>query len=165
MDKLYQYLSPFIAAVLASYITHMLMIRSKKFDVLFQERIPACKAILKRLVSIKRYCLAGLAEYSGSEFSPRLEDLPEHDQGSALTHRTDLSFLAEENQIFLSKSSRRALIELDAQLGLLCNVELQLAGSQPHADAASLAEDTYGMTVTAIDECIDRLYNDLKLPR
>jgi len=164
MEELYKYLSPFIAAFLASYGTYLFTIRGKKYDILLRERITAFKTVQQRIVSLKRYCLAMIAEYEGNEFAPHFEGLSDEDKMSALEHRAKLSHIVEDNLIFLSHSSRKSLNELDGQLSLLCNLELLLAGN-PDETIKSSAKSAYDATFSIIESCIDELYSELKLPK
>jgi hypothetical protein len=164
MDDILKYLWPVLAGLLASCVTYLLTIRSKKYDILLKERIPAFKSIQQRIVSLKRYCDAQLAEHQGNEFAPRFDDLPDDSRTNALGHRTLLGNVVQQNLIFLSPGSRKSLQELDAQLSLLCNLELVLAGD-PDERIASSAPSAYEATLKRIEECVNSLYSELKLPK
>ena len=62
IQQMYNYLSPFIAAIAASWLTYFFTIRQKRHEILLQEKLNAFKSIQERLVSIRRYCEAGIAE-------------------------------------------------------------------------------------------------------
>lgn len=163
MEEALKYLSPFLAALLASYLTYLFTMRSRKYEILLKERIPAFKSIQRRIVSLKRYCMARVAEYQGNEFAAHFDDLPGEDKKSALSHRSELGNLVEENLIFLSSQSRKSLEDLDTQLSLLCNLELSLAAN-PDQSITSSAQGAYEATLDRIDTCLENLYSELKLP-
>ncbi len=164
MDDILKYVWPVVAGLFASFVTYLFTMRSKKYDILLRERIPAFKSIQQRIVSLKRYCHAQLAEYQANEFAPRFGDLPEDARKNALGHRTLVANVVEQNLIFLSSGSRNTLQELDAQLSLLCNLELLLAGN-PDETIKSSAPNAYEATLNRIEECLDSLYSELKLPK
>ena len=79
---------PLISALVACFLTYLFTIRSKKHDIILQERILAFKTIYKELVFLSRYCNAIVASGEGNEFAPQLDDLSEDVKKSALTHWT-----------------------------------------------------------------------------
>ena len=161
MEKIYSYLAPFLAAGIASWLTYALAMRQRKQELLIQERLAAFKAIQERLVSIRRYCEAGLGEQGGSDFAARFESLPQSDPRSALLHASALQDVIDKNSIFVSQKGRVALKELTCQLALLCTMELAIA-SDPSIKSSS--ENGYNAGARAVDVCIGALYEELRLP-
>ena len=162
MREFYNIISPFIAAFLASFLTYYFTVRTKKHEALIAQRLPAFKAIQKKLVSIQRYCEAKRAELDGDEFSSRLNDLSSEDQKSALEHLTELKMIADENQVFLSKSSKKSIERIYSALALLCSMELSTI---EHPDEFALGPGAYSLPLERIEESVQKLYGELKLPR
>ncbi len=164
MKEIYTYLSPFIAAFVASLITYLFGVRAKKHEMLMAQRIPAFKAIQKQLVAFRRYYIASLSQMVGNEFAPKLEDLSKEERKSPLEQRQSLDVVLADNLIFLSKESRKCLNALDDSLGLLCNVEL-LHASEPENQAwRDEAKGFYERVLAQVDACIEEMYKELKLP-
>ncbi len=164
MKEIYTYLSPFIAAFVASYITYLFGIRAKKHEVLMAQRIPAFKAIQKQLVAFRRYYVASLSEMSGSEFAPKLEDLPEEERKSPLEQRQSLDAVLADNLIFLSKESRKCLDALDGSLELLCSEELLRASEPENQTWRDEVKGFYERILSQVDACTEEIYKELKLP-
>jgi len=159
--KIYGYLAPFIAACVASWITYYFTLRQKKHELLLQEKLHAFKAIQAYLVSLRRYCEAGIAEVEGGDFNPTFESLPENDPKSALIHSTALQNVIDSNLIFISHSARKALNELIQQVYMLCSMELAIS-SDPELKSSS--PSGYSATIREVENCINILYSELKLP-
>lgn len=165
MKEIYSYLSPFIAAFVASFITYIFAVRAKKHEVLLTQRIPAFKAIQKQLVSFRRYYTASLSEIVGNEFAPKLNDLSKEDRKSPLEQRDALDAVLADNLIFLSKGSRNGLNALENSLGLLCHVELLHATEPENETWQNEVNGFYERILSQIDECIEEMYKELRLPR
>lgn len=165
MKEIYSYLSPFIAAFVASFLTYLFAVKVKKHEVLLAQRIPAFKSIQKELVSFRRYYIASLSEMVGNEFAPKLNDLSKEDRKSPLEQRDALEVVLADNLIFLSKGSRNCLNALEDSLGLLCNVELLHVTEPENEILQSEAKGLYERILSQIDECIEEMYKELRLPR
>ena len=153
-----------LSALVACFITYKFTIRSKKHDIILQERILAFKTIHKELVFLSRYCHAIVASRKGNEFAPRLEDLSEDVKKSALTHWTYLQEIVDENLIFLPSRSKKLIDEIFFCLSILSNIELQLAYSDPPEEVVISAPEAYENAIDKIDLCLENLFNELKLP-
>ena len=96
-EQLYTYVSPFIAAGAASWLTYALSIRQKRHEILITEKLFSFKAVQTQLVALKHYCEAAMGEYSGGDFHPRISDLPESESSSALTQVNELQRVVDQN--------------------------------------------------------------------
>lgn len=167
MREIYNLLSPFIAAFVASLITYLFTVRAKKHEALITQKLQAFKAIQKQLSLFKDYYFARLGEIQGNEFAPMVKDLPEEARKSPLIQRQALSTVLADNSIFLSKESRKCLDSLDGSLNLLCNLEMY-AATETWALMKNLqnidAKYAYEQILFQIDECIEKMYRELKLP-
>ena len=166
MKEIYTYLSPFIAAFIASLITYLFTVRAKKHEILMTHKLEAFKAIQKLLSLFKSYYFAKLSEIQGNEFAPMVVDLPDEAQKSPLLQRQALNLVLSGNSIFLSADSRKSLSYLDSSLGFLCNLELN---AQIELGTLKLVTEVdtksaYEQILFQIDECIDKMYEELKLP-
>jgi len=150
--KLLAIISPFLSAGLTSFITYMVTMKGKRFDLLHQSKIPAFKELSASLIAYKNYCLGQVAIYQGNEFSPY-----DGDGGGTLHHRTEIARVASFNAIYFSKQTRDSIDELLNTMSGLCNAELYLAAGQEMGD---LSESYFGM-FERTDKCIDKLYREL----
>ena len=104
--EVWNFLSPFVAAGLASWLTYQFGIRAKRFDVLLDKKVAAFDALQARLNAVRRYCEAALSEFEGGEFAPKIANLPQSDERSALAHTTALHYLMMEHRLFYSEIGR-----------------------------------------------------------
>ena len=98
----------------------------------------------------------------GGDLNPTFESLPEHDPKSALTHSVAIHNVIDANRIFLSKSARDALRDLTDQVSMICSMELTIA-SNPELKTSG--KSGYSATIREVDNCIESLYEELKLPK
>jgi hypothetical protein len=164
MKDIYTYLSPFLAALIASVITYFFTTRAKKQEVLILQRLQAFKAVQKQLALFKAYYFAKLSEIQGNEFAPMVKDLPDDARKPPLLQRQSLESVLSDNAIFLSSASRKSLSELDSSLGLLCNLELDHEYEVMNLVNRVESKYVYEQLLFQIELCIDRMYKDLKLP-
>jgi hypothetical protein len=161
MDKIWLFITSIISAAIAAFIAHKLTLQSKKHEILFQEKLKACKSLQQRLISLKKYCLSVIADYEGNEFAPRYED----DCKSALTHRQEISSVIEDNYMFFPMKSFPELSQLDAQLSLLCNFELLKASNWQgwNEEERSKADNSSGYegVLKHVERCLNRLQHEI----
>jgi hypothetical protein len=160
--ELWPMMSPFVAAILASSATYAFSRRGKRDDLLLAERMAAFGVLKDRLLSLSRYCKAFAAEIDGGDFDARLADLPDTNRRSALLHRHDIQNAVDERAHLLSQGARKELQELDAQLGLLCSMNVTASSDEIHSAQGA---DMYRHVADAAMKCIDHLYAELHLPR
>lgn len=157
METFYKVLavgSPFIAAFLAALLTYYFTLRTKRFDILYQNKVPAFKDVTAKLIDFKKFCIGRMAFLKGNEFSPYYEE-----NVGSLHHRTEIAHIVDANAIFFSREVRDTLENLTAQLSGLSNAELVIVsgGDLPGIDKE------YERLIILTEECINRLYNDLNL--
>ena len=152
--KLLAIISPFISAILSGLLTYFYTIRGKRYDLLYQSKIPAFKEVSMQLTEFRNYCLGRTASYEGNEFSPYLEE-----GRGTLTHRTDIALVVAHNGIFFEPASRLAVEELMNSMSVLCNIELGLAAGNDYGD---LAENYFEMA-DKTTKVIEVLYKELHL--
>lgn len=159
VDLIVRYASPFLAAGLASLLTYLFVSRQRRMDVLTTERLGAFKSVQEALVALKHYCQAMLGELEGGDFSRRLEDLRADVARSALTQGDALQEVVDRGQIFFSRSARKELERLIADLYIIASMELAEA-----TDPGVATPNVYSETIEQVEKCIERLYADLRLP-
>jgi hypothetical protein len=67
-------ISPFVSAALGGLLTYFFTIRGKRYDLLYQSKIPAFNEVSLELTAFRNYCMGRVASYEGNEFSPYLEE-------------------------------------------------------------------------------------------
>jgi hypothetical protein len=152
--KIAAFVSPLLAGTLSGFITYGLTIKSKKFDILYANKIPAFKEIAKQLLVLKQFLIAKIADKSGMEFSPEYEDT------SILNFITEISSVREANYMFTSKKSQLALNSLLDNMSLVANFELQQAAG---VDGFSDGLPLYNRLLTTTSETLDILFNELNI--
>ncbi|MCW4469087.1 hypothetical protein OGH69_08940 [Flavobacterium sp. MFBS3-15] len=140
---------------IATYIGYRFGLKSKKTEILIQQKVAAFQQINEGLTDFKRYLMAVIAENSGNEFAPH----PEEGEG-ALTHREKLHRLYEKHSIFLSSKSRKEFEDLIGEMSLLNNAELNIAADK-NTDINWMSG--YPIFVDKVDRVIAALYKDLNL--
>lgn len=145
-------ISPFISAAIAGVISYLVMISGKRYDFMYQSKIPAFKDLSLSLINYKNYCLGKVANYEGNEFSPYFEL-----EGSTLQHRTVIAQVASLNTIYFSDSTRKLIDELMNSMSSLCNAELHIASGQEFEDL----ESSYYSMSEKVELCITALYKEL----
>lgn len=152
--KILSILSPFVSAFLAGLLTYYFTLKTKKFDILYQNKIPAFKETVSKLVDLKKFCLGRIAYFQGNEFSPYFQDT-----AGALHHRTEISNIYELNAIFLSSDSKKVIDNLLNEMSGLCNAEIAMTSG----DTLSGVEKEYDRILKLTENCISTLYTDLNL--
>ncbi|NTE03159.1 hypothetical protein G6M26_41675 [Agrobacterium tumefaciens] len=150
--KLLAITSPFISAGLAGLITYSFSIKGKRFDLLYQSKIPAFKALSVALINYKNYCLGRTAFYEGNEFSPYFEE-----GGGTLDHRSEIAKVVSLNNIYFSHPTRKAMDDLLGTMSGHCNAELYLASGRDMGDLGS----SYFEMSESVENCISLLYKEL----
>ncbi|MBG6188417.1 hypothetical protein [Flavobacterium sp. CAN_S2] len=79
-------ISPFVSAFLTGLLTYYFTLKTKKFDILYQNKIPAFKEITSELIELKKFCLGRVAYFQGNEVSPYWEE-----NLGVLAHRTSIT--------------------------------------------------------------------------
>lgn len=154
--KILAIVSPFISAILTALVTYRFTIKNKKFDILYQNKIPAFKDVATELINYKKYCLGQAASYQGNEFSPY------YDEGEGtLTHRKKIAEVAEMNVLFLSTKSKVLIGNLINNMSIACNIELYIAAGK-ESEFPEL-DKSYEDTASQVDEIIEELYRELRL--
>jgi hypothetical protein len=147
-------ISPFVSAFLAGLLTYYFTLKTKKFDILYQNKIPAFKEITSELIKLKKFCVGRVAYFQGNEFSPYWEE-----NLGALAYRTSITEIFENNSIFLSKSSKKSIESLINEMSGLCNAEIILASN----DELPEVEKEYERIAKMTEKLITILYSDLNL--
>jgi hypothetical protein len=147
-------ISPFASAIMAGLITYFFTLKTKKFDILYENKIPAFKEIVSKLNDLKKFCLGRNAYIEGNEFSPYWEE-----NIGALEQRTSVAEVFENNSIFLSKSSKKSIENLINEMSGLCNAEISLASN----DDLLGIEKEYERIAEITEKTINILYSDLNL--
>lgn len=152
--KILSILSPFVSASLAGILTYYFTLKTKKFDILYQNKIPAFKEIAATLVDFKKFCWGRTAYFQGNEFSPYYED-----SVGTLEHRTKIAETSEFNSIFLSPDCKQSIDNLLNEMSGLCNAEIAIVSG----DTMPGVEKEYERIALTTENCINKLYNDLNL--
>ena len=147
-------ISPFISAALTAYLTYRFTVNSKSFDIIYQNKIPAFKAIASKIIQFKNFCEGRVAYFQGNEYSPFYQA-----GFGTLGFRTDIARTFSENSIFISKDSRFLIEELLGKMSILCNIEAIMVGGDKDLNP----ENEYQRMATAAESIIDILYNELNL--
>ena len=154
--KTFTLISPFIAAFIAARLTFFFSLKSKKFDIIYANKIPAFKNINEKLIEYKIFCLGRVAYFEGNGLSPYwVEDI------GAFELRKSITKVYEENSIFVSKKSRSSIEKLINNLSLLCNMEIQIVDNK--LDEKIDLKETYNNAYLEVDELIQILYEELNL--
>ncbi len=66
--KILAIVSPFISALLTGFITYNLTMKQKRFDLLYQSKIPAFKDLSVALINYKNYCLGKASLFEAMNF-------------------------------------------------------------------------------------------------
>lgn len=151
--KIAAIVSPF----LSGYVTYMLTNRSKKSELLYQNRMPAFKEVVAVLVKIRRYAEGKIALERGAEFSPYFDEA-----GSALSLRTELANASAVNEIFLTDKSKRLIQDVDSQIGIFCNAEIWIAGRLIDEEVPRIAD--YTPLHNVVERSLKGLYKEMNLP-
>ena len=150
--KIVAIISPIFAAILTSTITHYFTLKSKKFDLLYQNKISEYKNIVTKLVEYKMFCVGRIAYYQGNEYSPTWEE-----GAGTLMHRTEIYKLAELNSFYLSQKSKDSIKYLIDEMSILCNAEVW----EINGEKGLRIDKAYEMIIEKTETCIKTIYKDL----
>ena len=148
--------SPFVSAVLTAFLTFQFTSKSKRLDILYQNKVPAFKEVAANIISFKNFCEGRVAFFQANEFHPFYTD-----SLGTLEHRTKIALSLESNIVFVSKDSRAIVSDFLNQMSGLCNAELAIAGGDN--DMQPITE--YQRMSTLGDSALELLYNELNLPK
>ena len=147
-------ISPFVSAILAAWLTYRFTINSKKFDILYENKIPAFKEIASKINDFKNFCIGRVAYFDGNEYSTFYEE-----GLGTLMHRDEIANSLSFNSIFLSKPSRLAVTSLLNNMSGLCNAEASIAGGNNDLNP----KDAYQKMAETSEILIEALYKELNL--
>lgn len=156
-------LAPFVAALLASWLTFTFGVRSKRFDLAQAERLAGFRVFRERLLALKRYAEARAAEIDGGDYEPRLEELPAELQQSFLTYHNEITRIRDEYAYLFPVESSQALKPLFEHLGMVCSMELTRSSTDPSELEA--AAHLYRLVAADVPSCLANLYSSLQLPK
>lgn len=149
-------LSPFVAAFIAARLTYFFSLKSKKFDILYANKIPAFKNINEVLTEYKIFCLGRVAFFEGNELSPYwTEDV------GAFEFRRKITKVYENNSIFISQKNRKVIEEFINNLSLLCNMEIHLVDEV--IDESIDLKKSYFNSYIEVEKIIEIFYKELNL--
>jgi len=166
--EIFSFISPFIAAFLASGLTYYFAIRAKKHEIIVQERLLAFKAIHRVLLRFRKYYWARIGDRDFSEFALGTDSLENDDKLSPLEQLHLLDSVLADNEIFLPKKSRELFSDLNRKLSMLCSSEMYVASQSDDLATIEAMESQLPQFIgalDAIDKCIEELYKNLKMPR
>jgi hypothetical protein len=149
--RLLAIISPFVSATLAGFLSYYFSMRTKRFDILYQNKIPAFKEVVSKLVEYKKYCLGRIAFLNGHETSPYWEK-----DAASLIHRVEIASVFDVNSIFVSPKSKKSIQNLLDEMGSICSAEIS-------NDLMPGIEKDYERISIVVESCIDTLYSDLNL--
>lgn len=138
-------ISPIISGIIVGFVSHMLSNRSKRIEILYQNKIRAFNEIHKILIEY-RFELEQIIYKN--PFLERSSDA----KGSVET-LTLLNNALVRNSIYLNKESREAVMDLVTKINLFCVSQIQdFKNIDPYIDMA-----------VEIKKVIDILYKYLNL--
>jgi hypothetical protein len=128
--------------------------RGKRFDLLFQSKIPAFKDLSVALTNYKNFCLGRVAFYEGNEYSPYWEE-----GSGTLHHRTEIAQVTSMNSIYFSSETRKSITDLLNSMAGLCGAEVQILLNN---ELPGLKKSYFSM-YEKTEVCINQLYAELNL--
>lgn len=147
-------LIPILSATIVGVLTYLFALKSKRIDLLYQNKIPAFKELALKLTEYKNFCLGRVAYLQGNEYSPFWEE-----GSGTLHHRTEIANVAAHNAIFLTDHSRKLLYKMLAEMGLSCNIEVALILDPD----LTIDSKVYEVKANTVDMIIESLYKELNL--
>jgi hypothetical protein len=150
-------LSPFVSAALTAFLTFQFTSKSKRLDILYENKVPAFKEIASNIISFKNFCEGRVAYYKANDFHPFYTD----STGGTLEHRTKIALSLEANVVFVSKEARDVISDFLNHMSGLCNVELAITGGDNDMQPSS----EYIRMAILGDSAVELLYNELNLPK
>lgn len=148
-------ISPFVSATLTAFLTYKFTARSKRLDILYENKVPAFKEIAANIIAFKNFCEGRVAYCQGNEFHPFYTD-----SLGMLEHRTKIAKSLEANVVFVSKDARVVVTDFLDQMSRLCNAELSIASG----DTDMEQDSEYQRMAILGDSVVELLYNELNLP-
>jgi|GEM_PF-2879108 len=146
-------ITPIVSPFLVGYIAYKYGVKSKKTEIIFQQKIVAFQQLNEVLADFKQYALAVVAESSGNEFA-----LHPKEGESSLTHRQKLYKVVSKCEIFLDQKSRKKIEDLIGDLSVLNNAELYIA-QEINTDIDWISR--YETFAERVDEVIEILFKQL----
>lgn len=147
--------SPFVSAMLTAFLTFKFTSKSKRLDILYQNKVPAFKEIAANIISFKNFCEGRVAYYQANEFHPFYTD-----SVGTLKNRIKIATSLETNAVFVSKDSRIIVSDFLNQMSGLCSAEMAIAAGD---DDMQLTSEYNRMAILA-DSAVEVLYQELNLP-
>lgn len=165
MKIIQQILVAVIGGIVGGLLAYLFAVRTRRHEVLLAERLSAFKAIQAQLVGIRRYCESRLAYHrlhSGG-FSPRTPEIVPSNSAEALALIVDYKRLTDENQIFLSRAARDALLDVYLKLDRIREIE---QSSEPEVEGEVQWDrmQHYSELRETVERSEEILYRDLRLP-
>lgn len=151
--KIAAIISPFITAIITSTITYYFTLRSKKLEVIYQNRINEYKIIVTKLVAYKMFCEGRIAYYLGNEYSPVWTE-----EFGTFEYRRDIYNTMELNSFHLSQKSKDSINNLIAEMGTLCNAESWELNGEKNLNM----HNAYDAIIKKTENCIKIIYKDIK---
>jgi hypothetical protein len=153
--KILAIISPFCSAGLTGLITYRFTKRGKKFDLLYQFKVPAFKELSDKLSEYKNFCMGCVAFDEGNEYSPYWED-----GAGTFHHRTEIANAMSINSIYFSPEIKTNITNLLNQMAGHCGIEAQIILGE-HVELN--LTDSYLIISQQAYDCIDKLYSELNL--
>jgi len=138
-------ISPIISGIIVGFVTHKLSNRSKRIEILYQNKIRAFNELHKILIDYR------------FELEPKIYNNPFLERSSDAKGTVEtLSLLNNtlvRNSIYLNKESRNAVMDLVTKLNFYCNFsEQDFENINPYIEMA-----------VEVNKVIDILYKNLNL--
>jgi hypothetical protein len=164
MEEIFNFLSPFIAAFLASWITYRLTLKSKKIDYLLKYRIESFKNLSNKISQIKKQYLYNISELTTDDIGIHKSILENNKSKSTMILLTELISIHEESQIFLTKKARSTLNDFIKKTSTICGMELSMSNEANQEDFKESYVNRYNQAIKEIESCLEVLYKELKIP-
>jgi len=149
--KLLAILSPFISAFLVGFSSYYFNLKNKRFDILYQYKLPAFKEMSVKFIELKKYCTGQI----GLENTPYLSD-----KLQAKELRAGIIDSYDNNAIFLNSKTRRTIEFLINQMRTI--VRLEDLAEKEEVEFKQKYKD-YTIILGLTNNCIEVLYKDLDL--
>jgi hypothetical protein len=142
---------PLASASVVGYLTYRFAIKSKKFDILYQHKVPAFKEVTYKLINYKAYCLGRITHLTGNPVSPYYDD-----ELNAMHYHGEVAKAVDLNIIFLSESNKLIINQLLYKMEGISTSEIDFGRDQ-------MMVDWLNEIVEEIEKVINVLYTDLNL--
>ncbi len=131
----------------------------KRIEILHSERLDAFKALSEKIVNLRNYCHARVAEINGGgDFSERTIDISDDANLSLLAHDKKIREILDKKELFISDKSRKCFESLFDQLNIGFSLELNLSDIEmPGLNADQL----YLAIYEKVEDTHKSLYADL----